>query len=471
MLDDIKAWIAKVFKPVTPAPAAVTTASATNPAPAVGVGPGDVPVGGRGAGLIAIYLVLVAGASFAFLLWSWPTLEAGCRHVAAITKAPTTTTSTASADKFKLNSIEPDSGSISGAKVELHGEGFPAEPNVLFDNVPARVMSGKKTIIVAWAPSHSLGPVNVEVNGGGQSATLPAAFTYLCPDGYESKLFAAALLAGILGASLHAMRSLIWYRGNKTLVRSWTLKYLLLPFTGALTAAVFYLLVYVGLFTPQNGKGSLLILGIAVLVGMFSEQATQKLKKIAEALLTEPDKGANQTPPVAPATAGTATATPKSFSVEPEIGSIDGKDLIVLTGPGLSASTTLTLDGQTVTGRLAGSALVFNTPAHPAGRVDLVVTNPGQTPVTLSKAYLYTPVSPASGPKAGNTKVTIKGTAFTNTASVTIGGAPAQGTTFIDASTLEAVTPPAAKEGIAAVKVADGATVLLDVPEAFKYTP
>jgi hypothetical protein len=440
----------------------------------VGVGPGDVPVGDRGAGLIAIYLLLIAGASFGILLWSWPTLEVGCRHDAAIPIIPIAAPAapaTTPASPPKLGSIEPDAGSITGTKVELHGKDFPAHPNVLFDNNPARVISVEKTVITAWTPSHSLGPVNVEVNSGGQSSTLTAAYTYVCPDGYETKLFAAALLAGILGASLHAMRSLIWYRGNKTLVRSWTLKYLLLPFTGALTAAVFYLLVHVGLFTPQTGKGSLLILGIAVLVGMFSEQATQKLKKIAEALLTEPDKGANQTPPVAPATAGTGTAAPQNYSLAPDTGSVEGKDLVVLSGPGLSAGTTVTLGGQAVTGRLVGSALAFCAPAHPAGAVDLVVTNPGQAPITLSKVYLYSPVSPASGPKAGNTNVTIKGTGFTNTASVTIGGAPAQGTTLIDPSTLKAVTPPATQEGIAALKVTDGATVLLDLPEAFKYTP
>jgi hypothetical protein len=475
MLDTIKAWIQKIFKPATPGARAVATASATDySAPAVGVGPGDVPLGGLGAGLIAIYLILVASASFTFLLWSWPTLEAGCRHdEAAITEAPTPPASVGQTAAFKLDSISPDSGSMTGGTaVRLRGKNFPANPIVLFDDFRAKVTTGQATVIIVRTPSHSLGPVNVEVNNGGtQSATLSAAYTYICPDGYELKLFGAALLAGILGGSLHAMRSLIWYRGNKTLVRSWTLRYLLLPFTGGIIAVAFYLLVQVGLFTPQNGTGSLLILGIAVLVGMFSEQATEKLRKIAEALLTEAPKGANQTPPVEPATAVAGTATPKNYSVEPEIGFVDGKDLVVLTGPGLSAGTTMTLGGQAVAGRLAGSALAFNAPANPAGRVDLVITNPGQTPVTLSNAYLYTPVLPVSGPKAGNTKITITGAGFTNTASVTIGGAPAQGVTFIDAGTLEAVTPQATKEGIAALKVTDGANVLLDLPEAFKYTP
>src|SRR3954462_3648763 len=174
MLDKIKAWTQKIFKPVTP----VVTTSATGSAPAVGIGPGDVPLGGLEAGLIAIYLILVAGASFAFLLWSWPTLEAGCRHdEAAITTAPTTNTlADKAAMPIKLDSISPDSGSMTGGTaVRLRGKSFPANPTVLFDNIPAKITTRAATVIIARAPSHSLGPVNVEVNNGGaQSATLTA---------------------------------------------------------------------------------------------------------------------------------------------------------------------------------------------------------------------------------------------------------------------------------------------------------
>jgi hypothetical protein len=514
MLDWIKNWVRKDRKESDPSRSASSpnSAAATGPAPVVGVGPGDIPLGGVGAGLIAIYLLLVAGASFAFLLVRWPTLENGCRHDEAAATTPstatapaaapgqtsqtttstattpaattgqtgqtTTSTSTTPATTIgqttdpELDSLSPASGTITGdTGVRLRGKGLPEKPSVSFGGVSATVTSESATEISVRTPSHSLGPVNVVVSGGGKSTKLTAAYTYVCPDGYNAILFTAALLAGILGGSLHALRSLIWYRGNKTLVRSWTLRYFLLPFTGGIIAVAFYLLVQVGLFTPQNGNGNLLILGIAVLVGMFSEQSTEKLRKIAEALLTEAPKGANQTPPVQPAPTGASTTAPTSFSVKPEIGSIDGgKDLVVLSGPGLSTGTTVTLDGQPVNSRSMGSnALVFLPPAHAAGRVDLVVTNPGQAPVTLSKAYLYTPVSPTSGPKAGKTKVTIQGAGFTNTCTVTIGGSPAANVTLVNGNTLTADTPAAAKEGIAALKVTDQGNNLLDLPEAFRY--
>lgn len=478
MFDWIKNLASKLSpSTVHPNPPAQANSSATGTPPAVGVGPDDVPLGGVGAGLIAVYLFLVAGASFSFLYQGWPTLEAGCRHDEATVTTPVPATITASgptAAPIQIDSISPASGTITGGtQVQLHGKGFPQKPTVFFDRVPAKVKGVGDRAIVAETPSHALGPVNVEVSGGGQSATLSAAYTYVCPEGYTASLLAAALLAGVLGGSLHAMRSLIWYRGNKTLVRSWALRYFLLPFTGGIIAVAFYLLVQVGLFTPQNGKGNLLILGIAVLVGMFSEQSTEKLRKIAEALLTEAPKGANQTPPAQPAPTGAGTTAPTSFSVNPEIGSIDGNDLLVLTGPGVSAGTSVTLDGQAAKSPtvMGPTVLAFLAPAtRTPGRVDLVVTNPGQAAVTLSKAYLYTPVSPATGPKAGKTKITIRGTGFTNTCTVTLGGSPATNVTLVNGSTLEAETPSSTKEGIVALKVEDGANVLIDLKEAFKYT-
>ena len=472
MLNWLKNLVQKIVPAAPPpSPQSSANAAATGASPVVGVGPDDVPVGGLGAGLIAVYLILVAGTSFYFLYDWWPTLEAGCLRGAAVTTPASSFIPDPKAIPIELDSISPASGTISGGtKVLLRGKGFPEKPTVLFDSFPAKVTGLGDKVIVAETPSHPLGPVNVEVRGDKQSDQLTAAYTYICPDWYNARLLAAALLAGILGASLHAMRSLIWYRGMKDLVRSWTLRYFLLPFTGGIIAVVFYLLVHVGLFTPQDGKGNLLILGIAVLVGMFSEQATEKLKKIAEALLTDASKGVNQSPPVQPATAVAGTTDPRSFSLNPEIGSIDGNNPVTLTGPGLSASTIVTLEGKQVASRLVGSALELTLLAHAAGRVDLVVTNSGQAPVTLSKAYLYTPVTPASGPKAGKTTVTIKGAGFTGASTVTIGGSPAANVTLVNGNTLTADTPAAPKEGIVALKVEDAGNALLDLQEAFKYT-
>src|SRR3954468_4445414 len=51
--------------------------------------------------------------------------------------------------------------------------------------------------------------------------------------GPETRLFLLVLLAGGLGSLVHVIRSLYWYVGMRDLRRSWTLMYLLLPFSGA----------------------------------------------------------------------------------------------------------------------------------------------------------------------------------------------------------------------------------------------
>ena len=76
-------------------------------------------------------------------------------------------------------------------------------------------------------------------------------------------------------------------------------------------------------------------------------------------------------------------------------------------------------------------------PAHAAGTVDVVVTNPDAQTGTLTNGYTYdaqptvTNMSPASGPIAGNTSVTITGTNFVSGATVTIGGVAATNVTFV----------------------------------------
>jgi hypothetical protein len=59
----------------------------------------------------------------------------------------------------------------------------------------------------------------------------------------------------------------------------------------------------------------------------------------------------------------------------------------------------------------------------------------------LSPAPTVTGISPANGPTAGGTTVTITGTGFVDGATVTIGGASATGVTFVNATTINATTP------------------------------
>ena len=65
------------------------------------------------------------------------------------------------------------------------------------------------------------------------------------------------------------------------------------------------------------------------------------------------------------------------------------------------------------------------TPGHAAGRVDVVVTPQNDQSHTLRGGYLYVSLTPASGPNAGGTPVTITGTGFSGVTTVSFGGVSA----------------------------------------------
>lgn len=116
----------------------------------------------------------------------------------------------------------------------------------------------------------------------------------------EVRLFLIVAMAGSLGSLVHALRSLYWYVGNRELVRSWVPKYILLPFIGATLGVIFYFLIRGGFFSPEAKVEQTSPFGfaaIAGLIGMFSDQAVEKLKKLAENFFTEAPKGKNYVPP------------------------------------------------------------------------------------------------------------------------------------------------------------------------------
>jgi hypothetical protein len=116
----------------------------------------------------------------------------------------------------------------------------------------------------------------------------------------EVRLFLIVAMAGALGSLVHAFRSLYWYVGYRALVRSWLPKYILLPFVGATLGLVFYFVIRGGFFSPQATSEQISPYGFAAvagLIGMFSEQAAEKLKQVATTLFAETPKGEDQAPP------------------------------------------------------------------------------------------------------------------------------------------------------------------------------
>ena len=115
----------------------------------------------------------------------------------------------------------------------------------------------------------------------------------------EQRLLLIVILCGFLGGLVHTTRSLGWYIGNRSLVRSWLPFYGLLPVTGAMIAVAFYLVIRGGFFSPSGSFRDTSPFGfaaMAVLVGMFSAQAALKLQQLAETMFTKPGEGADSKP-------------------------------------------------------------------------------------------------------------------------------------------------------------------------------
>jgi hypothetical protein len=136
-------------------------------------------------------------------------------------------------------------------------------------------------------------------------------------------------------------------------------------------------------------------------------------------------------------------------SITPTSGSDSGGTLVTITGTGFVTGAVVTIDGVTATSvsYVDATTITAVTPVHAAGTYDVTVTNPDDQSVTLSSAFSFvappsiTSVAPISGPDSGGTLVTITGTGFVSGAVVTIDSVTATSVSYVDATTITAVTP------------------------------
>lgn len=149
-------------------------------------------------------------------------------------------------------------------------------------------------------------------------------------------------------------------------------------------------------------------------------------------------------------TPATTAAAPAVASVTPESGPAGGGTNVTITGTNFAGGAGVTFGATAATNVVVVDAttITADTPAHTAGSVDVVVTNPDGQSGALAGGFTYvaaptvTDVAPASGTTAGGTAVTIAGAAFQPGAAVWFGGAPATDVTVDGSSTITAVTPP-----------------------------
>lgn len=146
---------------------------------------------------------------------------------------------------------------------------------------------------------------------------------------------------------------------------------------------------------------------------------------------------------------GTVSTAPSITSISPNAGPTSGGFNVALVGNNFKAGAAVVFGGVNATSItvLNATNMTVIAPPHPAGAVDIKVTNPdNQTATkTLAFTYLLAPtisgVSPSSGSSLGGTAVAITGANFQAGATVSFGGVAAPSVTVSGPTKIQTTTP------------------------------
>ena len=139
------------------------------------------------------------------------------------------------------------------------------------------ILFGSYLVILACALGLALVALMRSMPKGAGGAEVPS----------ELDLVLVVIIVGALGSYVHTATSFASYIGNRRLATSWLWWYILRPFIGAALALIFYFVVRAGFLQAGSGPENLSLFGIAGLAGltgMFSKQATDKLRELFDNL-------------------------------------------------------------------------------------------------------------------------------------------------------------------------------------------
>lgn len=172
---------------------------------------------------------------------------------------------------------------------------------------------------------------------------------------------------------------------------------------------------------------------------------------------------------------------PEVLSIDPDGGPTEGGTLVVVSGSDFQDGATVTFDGTPGTGIvvLSAAGIECNSPAMPAGKVDVTVTNPDGGTDTYISAYNYVEeaqapainsIVPVEGPVTGGTEVTISGSNFLPGPTVLFGQTIADWVDFKNSGEV-VVGTPAGQLGTVNVKLINTDTQETVLAQAFTYVP
>src|SRR5207302_784709 len=146
-----------------------------------------------------------------------------------------------------------------------------------------------------------------------------------------------------------------------------------------------------------------------------------------------------------------ATGLPTVTSLSPSSGPTRGSTSVTITGTNFTDVLRLAFGSATATFTVnSATSITAIAPAGTAGTVDVTVTTPGGTSATASgnqfqyvsaSAPTVSGISPAFGPMAGGTSVTLTGVGITGATQVLFDGVAATGVTVVSDTQITATAP------------------------------
>jgi hypothetical protein len=254
----------------------------------------------------------------------------------------------------------------------------------------------------------------------------------------DLRMLLTVIIAGAIGSLIHTLTSFGDYVGNRRLGTSWLWWFILRTPIGVALAIVAYLILRGGLIVPtlQTTKetdlqGATLLLNpyaiaaFAALAGMFSRQATDKLREVFETVFT-PQKPVKRDDPL---------NTGSELKIEPATLTMGQDQVLTITGRGFQKDTTATIDGKTRTftwkSETEGTVTTLPEDVEKTGQLRLVITNPNKdtftktievvAPTTAVKPII-SPTTPATLTSTSPKSLIVIGQGFQAGCTATIGG-------------------------------------------------
>jgi len=314
-----------------------------------------------------------------------------------------------------VNTISPSSGTTAGGTpVTIAGTGFLAGASVTIGGTAATsVTVVNSTSITATTAAHAAGAGNVVVtNSDTQSGTLSNGYTYVNPNPAPTVTSVSPNSGPAAGGTPLTITGTGFVAGATVTIGGTAATSVVVVNSTSITAN-----------SPAHATGAVTV------------------------QVTNPDTQSGTLP------AGytyNPNPAPTVSSISPSSGAAAGGTAVTITGTGFLSGASVTIGGTAATSVVVvgSTSITANTPAHAAGAVSVVVTNTDAQSGTLNAGYTYNPnpaptvtgISPATGPAAGGTSVTITGTGFATGASVSIGGTAATNIVVVGSTSITAKT-------------------------------